>query len=95
MVLQSHYGERSWTQADHESLVERLLLTNMKVALSGYDNTCYKKLEEHGWKKLFLKEVFVSSSTVSKRRSDEYLWINFEIPSSLEEQVCEVDYSAW
>ncbi len=93
MVLTNHYGERSWTLADHESLVDRLLATSMKVALSGYDNKCYKRLEEAGWTKLFLKEVFVSSGTISKRWNSEFLWINFNLPSSLEDRVSNINYS--
>lgn len=92
MVLQEHYGERSWTYADHESLVDRLLDTNMKVALSGYDNVAYARLVAAGWRQIYLKNIHVSSSA-NGRRSDEFLWINFDIPSSLEDQVSQYDYS--
>lgn len=95
MVRQDHYGDRSWSLEAHERLVDKLLVTNMKVALSGYDNECYNRLEMAGWRKLYLKNVFVSSSTISGRRSDEFLWINFDIPVSLEDQVCQFDYSAY
>ncbi|QSO50161.1 DNA adenine methylase [Alicyclobacillus curvatus] len=95
MILSNHYGERSWTHRDHERLVNVLLGTHVKVALSGYDNRYYTNLEEAGWNKLFLKDVCVSSSGASKRKNSEYLWINFEIPASLEEQISEIDYHAW
>jgi DNA adenine methylase len=82
----------SWTNEDHVALVDKLLTTNMKVALSGYDNDIYASLVNNGWKKIFLKNVHVSSSA-NGRRNDEYLWPNFDIPSSLEDQVCQFDYS--
>ncbi len=94
MVLSNHYGSRSWKLADHEELVDRLLLTKMKIAVSGYDNSCYSRLERSGWHKLFLKNVFVSSSAAAGRWHSEYLWLNFKIPSSLEGFVSKVDYSA-
>ncbi|MGG4495615.1 DNA adenine methylase [Brevibacillus reuszeri] len=43
MALEAHYGDRSWTLDDHERLVDKLLVTSMKVALSGYDNECYNR----------------------------------------------------
>jgi site-specific DNA-adenine methylase len=77
MVLSDHYGDRSWTFGDHERLVDRLLTANMKVALSGYANECYARLEAAGWRRLYLKRVHVSSAATG-RWNDEYLWINFE-----------------
>jgi len=94
MQLDDHYGSRSWTVADHEQLVDILLDTNMKVALSGYDNECYAQLVVAGWRRLYLKDVHVSSAATG-RRQDEYLWINFDIPVSLEDRVSKFDYSAW
>lgn len=94
MQLDDHYGSRSWAFADHEQLVDILLDTDMKVALSGYDNECYARLVAAGWRKLYLKNVHVSSAAIG-RRQDEYLWINFDIPASLEDRVSKFDYSAW
>lgn len=94
MVLTDHYGERSWTVNDHELLVDKLLVANMKVALSGYNNESYARLVEAGWERLYLKNVHVSSAA-NGRRSEEYLWINFKIPSSLLAQISEIDYSAF
>lgn len=91
MVLQDHYGENSWSNADHDRLVDKLLVTKAKVALSGYDNMRYERLVRAGWYKLFLKNVHVSSAATG-RRNDEYLWLNFPIPSSLVEQVSNRDY---
>jgi site-specific DNA-adenine methylase len=88
MSQDDHYSV-NWSNADHERLVD-LLLENQqaKIALSGYDSPCYHRLErDGGWEKLFLKTVHVSSA-VTGRYQDEYLWINFEIPASLEETVC-------
>ncbi len=95
MASSDHYADRSWTSEDHERLVDLLLQTDMLVALSGYDNLIYQRLEEAGWRKIFLKEVSVSSSTTSRLRSREHIWMSFDIPSTLEEQVSRVDYSGW
>ncbi|RXT08835.1 DNA adenine methylase [Ammoniphilus sp. CFH 90114] len=91
MVNENHYGERSWVLEDHVNLVNKLLFTNMKVALSGYDNDCYDRLIKAGWQRLYLKNVHVSSSA-SGRRKQEYIWINFPIPYSLIEEVSLIDY---
>lgn len=94
MQLTDHYGDRSWSNADHESLVDELLVTNMKVALSGYDNQSYVRLVEAGWQRLYLKNVHVSSAAIG-RRKDEWLWLNFPLPSSVEDLVCQFNYSAY
>lgn len=94
MVLTDHYGERSWTVKDHEILIDKLLVSNMKIALSGYDNECYARLVEAGWQRLYLKNVHVSSAA-NGRRGDEYLWVNFKVPSSLLAQISEFNYSAF
>lgn len=95
MVLTGHYGGNSWLVADHDRLVDNLLAAgDIKVALSGYDNESYSRLEASGWLKLFLKEVHVSSSAIG-RKNTEYLWVNFSLPNSLKEQVCMIDYTAW
>lgn len=93
MKLTDHYGDRSWSSIDHDLLVNKLLASNAKVALSGYDNEYYARLVEAGWRKLFLKTVFVSSSAKIGRYNNEYLWVNFEVSESLLSQVCEIDYS--
>lgn len=94
-AISSHYGSNSWTLADHEKLVDELLgIGNAKVALSGYDNECYTRLEAAGWRKLFLRRVHVSSAVVGRFQS-EFLWVNFGLPATLEAQVCHIDYSDW
>lgn len=67
---------------DHEGMVDLLLETKMKVALSGYDyHHYYDRLsEDNGWHKIFLKELFVSSSGKAGTTAEEYLWVNFDIP---------------
>lgn len=82
---QHSYKEEKEQPFDHLLLVELLLETNMKVALSGYDNHPYYDSlnEQNGWNKIFLKELFVSSSGKNGITAEEYLWINFEIPSYL------------
>lgn len=68
---------------DHKRMVDLLLETKMKIALSGYANhDYYNRLnEENGWHKIFLKELFVASSAKTGTTADEYLWVNFDIPS--------------
>lgn len=96
MVLKDHYGARSWTLDEHDRLVDLLLKTSgVMMALSGYDNPCYDRLVSAGWRKLYLKNVFVASSSEARRRNDEYLWINFDVPDSLLDQISEFDYTAW
>lgn len=94
MVREDHYGDRSWTIEDHERLVDKLLGVRLKVALSGYNSSCYDRLVKAGWRKLYLRRVFISSSASSGRYNDEYLWINFEIPSTLEDQISWFDYGS-
>src|SRR5690606_18440067 len=43
-LIHKHYGDRSWTMADHERLVDKLLGVRMKVALSGYNSPVYDRL---------------------------------------------------
>lgn len=93
-IIPKHYGDRSWTMADHERLVDRLLGVQMKVALSGYNSGVYERLVEAGWYKIFLKRQHISSSGSVGRYNEEYLWINFEIPASLEDQVSWFDYGS-
>lgn len=89
MCQDEHYS-LNFTSNDHEQLVDLLLkLPNAKIALSGYDTPIYQRLVDHGWKKMFLKSVHVPSAVVG-RYQDEYLWINFDIPNHLEEQVSEL-----
>lgn len=66
----------------------------MKVALSGYDNRVYDRLVEAGWRKLYLRRQHISSSGSVGRFNDEYLFLNFNIPSSLEDQVSWFDYGS-
>jgi site-specific DNA-adenine methylase len=88
MSTDLHYNSNLST-AGHEELVELLLqIPHAKIALSGYDTPLYQKLVDRGWRKLFLKTVHVSSAATG-RYQDEYLWINFSIPLTLEELVCE------
>lgn len=95
MASSAHYGNNSWGVEQHDKLVASLLeIGDLKVALSGYANECYTRLEEAGWSRLYLRQVHVSSAATG-RFKDEFLWVNFDIPSSLEEQVCHIDYSQW
>ncbi|UFJ40399.1 DNA adenine methylase [Brevibacillus humidisoli] len=93
-IINKHYGDRSWTMADHERLVDRLMGIQAKVALSGYNSFIYDRLVEAGWRKLYLRRLYVSSSASVGRYNEEYLWINFDIPASLEDQVSWFDYGS-
>lgn len=95
MLGKKHYGDRTWVLADHEALVDKLLGTTLKVALSGYDNDLYNRLLEGNWKKFFLKNIFLSSGVVRGKRCDEYMWLNFDLPYSLLEQISHVDYTSY
>lgn len=93
MHLDDHYNV-NWTRDDHERLVNVLLTHQGTIALSGYDNDVYSRLVDKGWTKIYLKRVHVSSAAIG-RFQDEYLWINFVIPTTLLDQVSEIDYSRW
>jgi DNA adenine methylase len=93
-IIPKHYGDRSWSMADHERLVDRLLGVQAWVALSGYNSSAYDRLVDAGWVRLFLKKLHISSSASVGRWNEEYLWINFEIPASLEDQVSWFDYGS-
>ncbi|MFT9485764.1 MAG: DNA adenine methylase [Tepidibacillus sp.] len=93
-LINKHYGDRSWTIADHERLVDKLLGVRMKVALSGYNSPVYDRLVEAGWRRLYLRKLYISSSASSGRYNDEYLFLNFDIPASLEDQVSWFDYGS-
>lgn len=94
MLIDRHYGDRSWTMADHERLVNKLLGVQMKVALSGYNSRVYDRLVEAGWVRLYLRRQHISSSGSVGRYNDEYLFLNFSIPASLEDQVSRFDYGS-
>lgn len=93
-IIPKHYGDRSWTMADDERLVDKLLGVKIKVALSGYNSGVYDRLVEAGWRKIYLRRQHISSSGSVGRYNEEYLWINFEIPASLEDQVSWYDYGS-
>lgn len=90
----------NWTKEDHDKLVKLLLDRPLgKVALSGLDNPSYKLLVEAGWTRIYLKNLRVKSSTSKQKEEDEEskeqrhqkeeVWINFDIPNSLEEEISE------
>ncbi len=89
MKTQNHYGERSWDIFEHQILVVKLLETEMKAVLSGYDTDCYQPLVDAGWTKIHLGEVAVSSSGAARVKAHEYVWINFDIPDELLDKVSE------
>lgn len=91
MFATGHYGLNSFTDADHEKLVDLLINHDAKIALSGYDNVIYAKLEFNGWTKVFLRRTHVSSSA-SARFADEYLWLNTDIPQVLIDLVADQNY---
>lgn len=94
MLIDRHYGKHSWTMRSHEQLVDILLGVQMKIALSGYDSRVYDRLVEAGWRKIYLRRQHISSSGAVGRYNDEYLFLNFDIPSSLEDQVCLFNYGS-
>lgn len=68
---------------NHERMVDLLLKTKMKVMLSGYEknHTYYDRLNKsNGWHKVFIKELFVSSSAKAGNTAEEFVWINFRVP---------------
>lgn len=72
------YGDNSWNIEHHQKLVDKLLETNCKVILSGYDNQIYRVLEDAGWLKICLKNVHIASG-VKGEKKEEYVWCNFSI----------------
>ncbi|WP_312753495.1 DNA adenine methylase [Rummeliibacillus suwonensis] len=81
LIKGATYAAEKEKPFDHEGMVNSLLSTEMKVALSGYSNHhFYDRLEENGWRKLFLKDQFIASSSTTGKTASEYLWINFRIP---------------
>lgn len=93
-IINNHYGDRSWTMENHERLVDRLLGVQARVALSGYNSSIYDRLVEAGWRRLYLRRLHISSSASSGRYNEEFLFLNFDIPASLEDQVCWFDYGS-
>jgi len=84
MKGKEHY-KYSWTTEDHVNFVELVKDTNTFMAISAYESRAYEKLvSDYGWKKVFLKEKHVASSGRG-RKKEEFLYINFDIPSSLQE----------
>lgn len=88
MAHKETYGKLSWKDKDHEELVNLLLKTKAKIVLSGYDNNIYTRLVENGWTKIFLKTVHVSSSGTGRKKG-EFIWVNFDIHSSIIDEVNE------
>src|SRR5690606_13413643 len=91
-----HY-EENWTIDDHAELVKLLLYLPLgKVALSGLDNPCYKRLVEAGWRKIPLKNMRKKSSIPRAKnkeqlRQKEEVWVNFDVPRHLEQWVNEYE----
>lgn len=83
----NHYGKNSMSAEQHQELVGLLLRTNSKVILSGYDNDDYQRLITYGWRKLFLGSL----RTIGSKKGGEYVWINFEISSYLEESFAQAE----
>jgi len=92
MLSTEHYGVHSFSNHDHEQLVDMLLNHDAKIGLSGYANSIYARLEWNGWKKLFLRRVPISSSGTKGRFQDEYLWLNTDIPEILVNMVTDENY---
>jgi len=78
------YYEFEWTNEQHEEMVDLLLGMKAKVILSGYDNTIYDRLVEHGWKKisigLYPKRQRVKQQGELSEYIEEFVWINYEPP---------------
>ncbi|AIQ40514.1 DNA adenine methylase [Paenibacillus sp. FSL R5-0912] len=92
MLSTEHYGVHSFSNQDHEKLVDLLLNHDAKIGLSGYANSIYSRLETNGWKKLFLRRVPISSSGTKGRFQDEYIWLNVDIPQVLIDMVADENY---
>ncbi|MDU4695852.1 MAG: DNA adenine methylase [Paenibacillus sp.] len=93
-LINKHYGDHSWSMENHERLVDRLLGVQAKVALSGYNSSAYDRLVEAGWRRLYLRRLHISSSASSGRYNEEFLFLNFDIPASLEDQISWFDYGS-
>lgn len=91
-LARDHYSSNSFTSADHQRLVKLALEFKGILVLSGYDNNIYRELERKGWFKFFLKRVPISSSGVSGRFNDEYIWVNAEIPADFIDMVANENY---
>ncbi len=87
---ETYTKELSWTDDDHKKLVDILLKSKAKIVLSGYDNNnyIYSRLVENGWTKIFLKTVHVSSSGTG-RKNGEFVWLNFNVHSSIIDEISE------
>jgi len=79
----TRYYIKEFSNKEHEEMVDIIKDMRAKIALSGYDNEIYRRLEEHGWKK-------VSIGTYSKRQrkkemgeksfqAEEFVWINYPL----------------
>lgn len=70
-----------WTKETHEALVDLLLQPEMqlKIMLSGYDNSIYTRLKRSGWRKELLDTIDVPTSHNSgiSSQADEYAWFNY------------------
>lgn len=66
---------------DHEKLIDSLLNIKGKVILSGYMNKIYKRLEDNGWKNVFLGDFSKKWHTKNGgfNKGKEHLWVNYEI----------------
>ncbi|SFL20884.1 DNA adenine methylase [Paenibacillus sp. 1_12] len=91
MIGDKHYRV-NWSNEDHEKLVDLLLTHPAAIALSCYDNSLYSS-RLVGWTKVYLKKLHISSSGVSGRFAEEFLWVNFKVSGSLLEHISEFDYS--
>jgi site-specific DNA-adenine methylase len=85
MESDNHY-KYNCSREKHESNIDKLIRTKMKVASSSYASDIYDRLLDYGWNKLFLKMKHVSMGGTG-RMAAEYLYLNFELPFELELKV--------
>jgi site-specific DNA-adenine methylase len=81
----NNYKSEKDKPLDHKALADLIVNSKAKVMLSGYANNhnYYDSLEHNGWHKIFIKDLYVSSSGTAGARAKEYIWTNFDIPKSL------------
>lgn len=66
----------------HIELVNTLIKIKGKVVLSGYEHEIYNKLENEGWKKVYIGDYAKRSQKTNEGELDtgsEFVWINYNI----------------
>lgn len=74
----TEYGDHEMSHADHVALLQRLTTIKGRFLLSGYRSDLYDLVAgSHGWRRVEFNIANHASSSKSKKRMTECVWMNY------------------